>query len=53
VGVSQCLLPWKSPKAPRKENVLGTVLLSVLSGQQGYAHTSALRGDGVNPALLC
>jgi hypothetical protein len=50
--VSQCPLEWLSPNAPRKADVLGTVLLSVLSGHQRYAHISALRGDGVNPALL-
>ena len=50
--VSQCPLTWKSPNAPRKADVLGTVMLSVLSGHQRYAHISALRGDGVNPALL-
>jgi hypothetical protein len=50
--VSQSPLPWLSPNAPRKADVLGTVLLSVLSGHQRYAHISALRGDGVNPALL-
>lgn len=50
--VSQCPLQWLSPNAPRKADVLGTVLLSVLSGHQRYAHISALRGDGVNPALL-
>jgi hypothetical protein len=31
-----------------KIDVLGTVLLSVLSGHQRYAHINALRGDGVN-----
>jgi hypothetical protein len=50
--VWQCPLQWLSPNAPRKADVLGTVLLSVLSGHQRYAHISALRGDGVNPALL-
>ena len=28
------------------------MLLSVLAGQSRYAHITALRGDGVNPALL-
>ncbi|MGH8534474.1 MAG: transposase [Gammaproteobacteria bacterium] len=50
--VSQCPLTWISPNAPRKGDVLGTVLLSVLSGHQRYAHINGLRGDGVNPALL-
>ena len=38
--------------APSKRDVLGTLLLSVLAGQSRYAHITALRGDGVNPALL-
>lgn len=50
--VSQCPLAWTSPNAPSKRDVLGTVLLSVLSGHQRYAHINALRGDGVNPELL-
>ena len=50
--VSSCPLQWTSPNAPTKIDVLGTVLLSVLSGHQRYAHINALRGDGVNPALL-
>src|SRR5512136_2126394 len=45
--VAQCPLAWVSPNAPRKGDVLGTVLLSVLSGHQRYAHISALRCDGV------
>ncbi|WP_196436539.1 transposase [Methylomonas sp. LL1] len=50
--VAQCPLTWSSPNAPLKRDVLGTVLLSVLSGHQRYAHINALRGDGVNPDLL-
>ena len=50
--VSSCPLQWTSPNAPTKVDVLGTVLLSVLSGHQRYAHINALRGDGVNPGLL-
>lgn len=50
--VAQCPLTWTSPNAPSKRDVLGTVLMSILSGHQRYAHISALRGDGVNPELL-
>ena len=50
--VEDCPLKFTSPNAPRKRDVLGTVLLSVLSGHWRYAHISALRGDGVNPELL-
>ena len=42
--VEDCPLQFTSPNAPRKRDVLGTVLLSVLSGHWRYAHISALRG---------
>ena len=41
-----------SPNAPRKRDILGTMLLSVLSGYNRYSHITALRADGVNPDLL-
>jgi hypothetical protein len=50
--VNECPLQFTSPNAPRKRDVLGTILLSVLAGHWRYAHISALRGDGVNPGLL-
>jgi len=50
--VNDCPLQYTSPNAPRKRDVLGTILLSVLSGHWRYAHISALRNDGVNPELL-
>ncbi len=50
--VKNCPLTWTSPNAPRKRDVLGTVLLSILSGHQRYAHISRCRSDGVNPNLL-
>ena len=50
--VEECPLSYTSPNAPRKRDVLGTILLSVLAGHWRYAHISALRGDGVNPGLL-
>ena len=50
--VEQCPLTWTGPNAPSKRDVLGTVLLSVLSGHQRYAHINALPGDGVIPELL-
>ena len=45
-------LEYTSPNAPQKRDVLGTILLSVLSGHWRYAHISAIRSDGVNPELL-
>ena len=50
--VESCPLSYTSPNAPRKEEVLGTLLLSVLSGHRRYAHVTAIRCDGVNPGLL-
>ena len=50
--VEDCPLRYKSPNAPEKRDVLGTILLSVLSGHWRYAHINAIRGDGVNPELL-
>jgi hypothetical protein len=50
--VNDCPLRYSSANAPQKRDVLGTILLSVLSGHWRYAHISALRGDGVNPELL-
>ena len=49
--VKECPLGYTSPNAPEKRDVLGTILLSVLSGHWRYAHISAIRGDGVNPGL--
>src|SRR5580693_9554457 len=50
--VNDCPLQYTSANAPRKRDVLGTILLAVLAGHWRYAHISALRGDGVNPELL-
>jgi hypothetical protein len=50
--VQECPLDWRSPNAPSKRDVLGTAVLSILSGHQRYAHISGLRGDGINPKLL-
>ena len=50
--VDSCPLRLTSPNAPRKRDVLGTVMLSILAGHQRYAHISALRGDTINPPLL-
>jgi hypothetical protein len=50
--VADCPLSLTSPNAPRKRDLLGTVLLSVLAGHRRYAHITALRCDPVNPPLL-
>src|SRR5215470_16445533 len=50
--VADCPLFFISPNAPRKRDILGTLLLSVLAGHRRYAHVTALRCDAVNPPLL-
>ena len=50
--VTDCPLVYTSPNAPRKRDLLGTTLLSILAGHRRYAHISSLRSDGVNPELL-
>src|SRR5947199_119644 len=50
--VADCPLTFSSPNAPSKHDLLGTVLLSILSGHYRYAHITALRCDAVNPRLL-
>jgi hypothetical protein len=50
--VADCPLDYSSPNAPNKRDVLGTAVLSMLSGHKRYAHMAALRADGVLPELL-
>ena len=50
--VEECPLAYRSPNGSSKRDVLGTWLLSILSGHWRYAHIAGLRTDGVNPQLL-
>lgn len=50
--VEECPAIYRSNNAPKKVEVLGTLLLSVLGGQTRYAHIDAVRYDTVNPSLL-
>ena len=50
--VRDCPLTYQSPNAPQAVDLLGTVLLSILSGHHRYAHITTIRTDGVNLALL-
>jgi len=50
--VRDCPLAYASPNAPSKTDVLGTLMLSILSGHRRYAHITTIRCDGVNPRLL-
>ena len=46
--LESCPLSYTSPNAPSKAEVLGTWMLSVLSGHRRYAHVTGIRCDGVN-----
>ena len=50
--VADCPLRYASPNAPKKRDVLGTAMLSMLAGHKRYAHIAALRCDAVLPELL-
>jgi hypothetical protein len=50
--VADCPLRYTSPNAPNKRYVLGTTMLSMLSGHKRYAHIAGLRCDSVLPELL-
>lgn len=50
--VRDCPLTYTSPNAPRKEEILGTILLSVLAGHKRYSHITSMRQDLVLPQLL-
>ena len=43
---------YASNRAHSPRDVLGTLLLGMLSGHYRYAHLAALRGDGIAPRLL-
>ena len=50
--VEDCPLHYLSNNASKKRDVLGTLLLAVLSGHTRYAHITALRSDVVNSSML-
>ena len=50
--VVDCPLTYRSPNAPKKRDVLGTTVFSILAGHKRYAHITTLRCDGVLPELL-
>ena len=47
-----CPPQYRSPNAPRKEDILGTLLLAVLAGHKRYAHVTTVRSDSVLPEQL-
>lgn len=48
----ECPLHYTGNRGSGALNVMGTVMLSVLSGHWRYAHINSLRGDRINPGLL-
>jgi hypothetical protein len=48
----RCPLSYTSPNAPSKADVLGTWMLSILSGHRRYSHVTTIRCDGVNSAKV-
>jgi Transposase DDE domain group 1 len=50
--VKDCPLNYNSPNGSSRRDILGTWMLSILSGHWRYAHVSAIRADAVNPGLL-
>ena len=50
--VGKCPLHLTSPNAPAVRDILGTILLSVLSGHTRYSHITTVRADKVNAPLL-
>jgi len=50
--VDDCPLDYQSNNAPKKINVLGSLMLSILSGHTRYSHLTSLLCDRVNSRLL-
>ena len=50
--VDECPLSYASNNAPKKVNILGSFLLSILAGHNRYAHITSLMGDSLNAKLL-
>jgi len=49
---ADCPLRYRARTRRKKRDVLGTAMLSMLSGHKRYAHIAALRCDSVLPELL-
>jgi DDE family transposase len=50
--LADCPLSYTSPNAPNVQDVLGTLVLSILAGHKRYSHITTIRTDQVNPDLL-
>lgn len=50
--INECPIKYKSNNAPAVKDVLGTIILSILSGHTRYCHASSLYGDHIAAELL-
>jgi hypothetical protein len=50
--IQDCPLSYPRPNAPAVNDLSGTMTPAILAGQHRYAHVTAWRADGVNPAGL-
>lgn len=50
--INSCPLEYKSNNAPKVKDVIGTIMLSILSGHKRYSHAASLFGDIVAAELL-
>jgi hypothetical protein len=50
--VDSCQLIYYSPNAPLTDEVLATILYSILTGQRRYSHITEHRGDSVMAGLF-
>jgi Transposase DDE domain group 1 len=50
--VEECPLKFTSNSASNVRDILGSMMLSVLSGHTRYSHLNALRGEKINAELL-
>ena len=50
--VATCPIVYQSSNSPHLVNILGTLMLSILSGHKRYAHITTLRSDHVIPPLF-
>ncbi len=50
--INTCPLSYKSNNAPAVKDVLGTIILSILSGHTRYCHAASLYGDNIAAELL-
>jgi len=49
---NECPLEYKSNNAPKTSDVLGTAIISILSGHNRYSHTASLFGDNVAAEVM-